>query len=77
MLAKLVVAMLLAHGQMLARDRDAGARCAAHVPRVGLCPPLLLYFAMQRAPPSRSITKEAAICRRTSIGSIAGGWGAL
>ena len=38
----------------MARDQADGALCSANVPRVGLRPPLLLDFAAQSAPPSRS-----------------------
>src|SRR5206468_8974586 len=34
------------------RDQAAGALCSAHVPRAGLRPPLLLYFALHNAPSS-------------------------
>ena len=76
-LAKCVVAVACAGAWRRAQDRDVGARCAAHVPRAGLCPPLLLYFATQRAPASRSITAGTTSCGRTTSGSGAGDWGAL
>jgi len=47
------------------RSRAPGVPCSAHVPRTGLRPALLLYFAAQRTPAARSGTARRAPPLRT------------